>query len=1829
MWWNSGGKSTIDLHARELLLVSSSGYGGVAIISKLPGTLLSTGVGDATCDTESRVLTVALPSLIVCAVYSPSTGWNADGTLTRLPRKDYFFRHLESHLKALTQPYVVLGDFNNISSDDDHNLPVRSGTSTHPTHPSCSETELQTFSNFTNSLGLVDTFSSKAHMGPRATWVTSHPYRCPDTTFDWIGVNVSLRIDYIFMGPSLAPSATILHHEHVDFTGLTDHHAVLTVLRLPPDEPPTQLIEQLLHVDELCALVPLTQTAQFPITHNGFPTATSATHDIISACLLPHTRRSQLHDEIFLQNLCDNAIMDPILSTHEDTQQLNPPVPQVLHFPAATCTNYSSCTLPMSSVRILEERFTAMYDSGSTKNLMSAHAAATLLHSSPRATTYFHGCPADKRISFVTATGDHSTPDRMLLQVPVFLRDDLSLLADFYIVPNCPFSVILGSSFMLTHGINLVASDQAWRVEKAATGSAPQVNIPILPSTPIYAASPFTLSSEAQIIIKPHTMRDIVVTVNGLHVNDSSTATGMVDPSTNLPSLIGLTSLSTLRHAERPGTPAQIIMTFHNTSDKDVTVARGAEMGTFTSLDLSEYTEYTMGDGANSSDDSGTHLGESPTCDTAAAASITQEKSAVPAFDYETLLALGKTLTWNSLVAKYPHLGSVPFHLTKATGDSLAVLLGIIATHESIFREPTYEEASSGSDNVQAHIQLKPHMLGRSHPFQRRSQADDEEIDKQTAHQLQLGIIRRSTSPISTNVILVKKSDGTKRFAIDYRELNKATVNISYPITDITHALGLLGQCSYFTLLDCAAAYWQIVLHEASRKFTAFVTRRGLFEYIRMPFGLKNAPAIWCAHIDNIMADFRYKFLITYFDDLMCYTKTSQVEHSSPEVAHLYHIFATLARLKLANLFLKGSKAHFMVHEVVFLGSLVTRSGILPDPSKTQAITSITESLAFKSTSTLKSVLALFSYRRNFIKDFASIAAPLHTLLSNSRLPFPIPSEAIVAFQSLKNKLINATMLAHADFDKPFVLQVDASNLGLGACLMNVETDSSRATAHILSYASRALKATEHNYTQPKLETLAVVWALKKYEYLLRSSPYTFTVETDHEALVSFLGRSGDQPVMIIQWQLYLQEFSNLQIAHRGSAGMRHVDCLSRVLPASPPHDRFPVSTLPFKRDSSFEAPLIANDMNLCAFILDSDTLACPLVDNAPQDELGGDMNVPQNSDAIIFINSPDALRKLSASKFREFQNKDPSCARILNRKADKEPPSALPQELQDNHVGKYFINHSQLLVQVARSSRDTIIVVVVVPLDLTPLLLCHVHSQSHVGRDKMRQLFRDRYIWHRMTQDIDEYCQSCISCRMRKDYRPMNQGPTQSISASGPFDKILFDMVPIARDVDGYCWILTFICVFSRYVIFRACKDKAAATIALKVYEVFMVHGTCEILFGDKAKELQGTVMKQLTKLFNVTLRSSTGDQPQSNAICERSHSSLMAYLTLCTKDVKNAQLWRQYLSAIEFSMNITVHSSTGFSPFEIVYGRKPLTTIDVIYDNVNNAPTSGISGNDAEWSYAQLLHDRLRDTYKACYEAQQNKALITRQRLDSKKSQNIFALHQRVIFFKVPHGPEGAKLNYRFSTPHRIVALDGPLHYWLLDEDDALSEPVKTHVNKIRAINMKYKHLDWVNKRVDKADLAPLLEYQSPVALLPGMFFAYPIVPVPGLRPWYIGKLLKITNQSHPDFPALGKALHFQYLDRCDTTLRIAPDNPLGPYFPSWYNAKIKDKKKAIANRVHKFRCDKNFTAFTNFDHNEELYESQVHIWGFDIDETTGALPLAVLRTMGTMEEFHWEYE
>ena len=194
-------------------------------------------------------------------------------------------------------------------------------------------------------------------------------------------------------------------------------------------------------------------------------------------------------------------------------------------------------------------------------------------------------------------------------------------------------------------------------------------------------------------------------------------------------------------------------------------------------------------------------------------------------------------------------------------------------------------------------------------------------------------------------------------------------------------------------------------------------------------------PALFCAFLDKILTAGRWKFILTYFDDIVVYTKLNVTGFSTIRVAHLSQLYTTLQLLETSFINLKASKARLMVTQMTYLGSLVTTTGILPDPKMTQGIRDLKRSVVFDSSANLKSYVALCSWKRRHIENFAKIALPLQQLLSLSRLPKVIDPEAYAAFDTLNAALINATELAHPDFDLPFVVAADGSQHGMGACL--------------------------------------------------------------------------------------------------------------------------------------------------------------------------------------------------------------------------------------------------------------------------------------------------------------------------------------------------------------------------------------------------------------------------------------------------------------------------------------------------------------------------------------------------------------------------------------------------------------------------------------------------------------------------------------------------------------------------------------------------------------------------------------------------------------------------
>ncbi|GKD26764.1 reverse transcriptase domain-containing protein [Tanacetum coccineum] len=294
---------------------------------------------------------------------------------------------------------------------------------------------------------------------------------------------------------------------------------------------------------------------------------------------------------------------------------------------------------------------------------------------------------------------------------------------------------------------------------------------------------------------------------------------------------------------------------------------------------------------------------------------------------------------------------------------------------------------------------------------------------------------------------------------IDYRELNQLTIKSRYPLPRIDDLFDHLQGSQYFSKIDIRSGYHQLRVHEDDIPKFAFRTHYGHFEFTVMPLGLTNAPAVFMDLMNRICRPYLDKFMIVFIDDILIYSKTRE--------EHELHLRLVLELLKKEKLYAKFSKCEFWLREVRFFGHVINSDGIHVDPSKIMAVKNWE---APRTPSKVHLFLGLLGYYRRFIENFSKIAKSL-TILTKKCKTFDWGKEQELAFQSLKDKLCNAPVLALPDGPEDFVVYCDTSGLGLGCVLMQ--------KGKVIAYASRQLKIHEKNYTTHDLELGAVVFALK------------------------------------------------------------------------------------------------------------------------------------------------------------------------------------------------------------------------------------------------------------------------------------------------------------------------------------------------------------------------------------------------------------------------------------------------------------------------------------------------------------------------------------------------------------------------------------------------------------------------------------------------------------------------------------------------------------------------------------------------------------------------------
>ena len=404
--------------------------------------------------------------------------------------------------------------------------------------------------------------------------------------------------------------------------------------------------------------------------------------------------------------------------------------------------------------------------------------------------------------------------------------------------------------------------------------------------------------------------------------------------------------------------------------------------------------------------------------------------------------------------------------------------------------------------------------------------AKREEADKILREMKEEGVIEPSNSPWTSPVVLVKKKDGTTRFCVDYRQLNNVTKKDSYPLPRIDDTLDTLAGSTIFSTLDLKSGYWQVDMAPKDREKTAFSVGSGLWQFTVMPFGLCNAPATFERLMESVLKGLSWTTCLVYLDDIIVVGKSFD--------DHLKNLEEVFKRLASSGLKLSPKKCHLCQEKVHYLGHVVSSQGVAVDPQKTKTVE---EWPIPKDKHELRSFLGLCTYYRRYVQGFATIAKPL-TRLTEGERRFSWDSDSDEAFRRLKKALTSAPILSYPLGNGNFILDTDASNVGLGAVLSQIQDGQEK----VIGYFSKTLSKPERNYCVTRRELLAVVKAVEHfYKYLYGRK---FLLRTDHAAL-KWLLQFKNPEGQVARWIERLQEF-DFDTEHRAGAIHRNADALSR-----------------------------------------------------------------------------------------------------------------------------------------------------------------------------------------------------------------------------------------------------------------------------------------------------------------------------------------------------------------------------------------------------------------------------------------------------------------------------------------------------------------------------------------------------------------------------------------------------------------------------------------------------------------------------------------------------------
>ena len=753
------------------------------------------------------------------------------------------------------------------------------------------------------------------------------------------------------------------------------------------------------------------------------------------------------------------------------------------------------------------------------------------------------------------------------------------------------------------------------------------------------------------------------------------------------------------------------------------------------------------------------------------------------------------------------------------------------------------------------------------------------------------GIVRKSNSPWSSPLVCILKKSGKLRIVADYRKLNSVSIKDSFPLPSINASLASLARQAVFSIVDSVDAFFSVPMEEESIQYTAVATPFSLYEWLKCPQGLCNAPSTYARVVYNALNHLSPEIAIVFQDDCCVVSKTC--------LEHLDNLEKVFQAYEKAGFILQINKCKIFQESVDFLGYRISREGLGTIPQYIKAIQKIEYP---KTRKQVKAILGKFGYYRKHINNYTAIVKPLSDLLKGETIEkgqnekINCPEDAKQAINIMKKKLTSAPILGFPDWksNEMFRLYTDASK----DCLAAIVTQKQRnkkgeLVERTLLYDSKKTNNAQSHYPSNKLELLAVIWATETHKFLFFGRK--FILITDHSALKQI--RTMKCPkTLICRWLDMLSNF-DFTVEHRAGKLIQHVDFLSR-------------NNNPVRR-----------------------------ADDETKEE-----------ETTCYLNSI-ILRygDIEDTNWRELQDED-SSLRILRRWLEND-------ELPNKHQLKLYSielqRYAKIFDRLHIEDQNGILIRktlegeniewsekrILLPSGGIKIALAHYHSNpaaGHLGINATMKRLLNNFYHTRPTNITSKFIANCLECSRKRNTiggnRKTQRNVMRSTQARYCMEIIYLDTFgPLHTTEDGYKYILTAKCGYSRYVWLLPMKNQNTDTILGEIERhIFAYFGLPDKIISDNYVSFTAEKMKDLCKKLNITFKQTTPYSPQSNSV-EVTHRTMGQIFRAFEKQSKTD--WKKLVPAMNLAINSMVNRITKHSPMFLMLGRPPRLERNILY--------------------------------------------------------------------------------------------------------------------------------------------------------------------------------------------------------------------------------------------------------------------------------------------------------